>query len=1047
MYAQSEIFRGHAMSRGSLAVLVVAGMPMLLMPSLADVVGPLEWNMESRKRSYSGWGGWQPKKRTPKRRIMRMEPDASLEQEMGPGMSIGGGINIPKEGATPKIGKIGKINIPKTAAPAPGGAGATGEIGKIGKINIPKIHFGGKIEDRGCSPVYNFSMMPNGDLVAILKGPDSVSEKTEVAVVTEADDYQTVSLKEGTGLGLSFGEAEEWYFGVKRNGDLVGVLKGPTTESSKTEIHIYSAVSKYKTAIMSRATGMDYTFGSGKEWDFVIKANGDLVGILKGPTTESGKTELQVLSADSDYQLFTLTTKTGLHIAPGEDWEFGMKSNDDLVCILKGPTTESNKTEVHILSALSNYQDFVFSKPTILGTAGANWAYVVKPYGDLVGINKGPVTSSGKTEIMILSASSDYQTIELETGTGLDYTSTICGAEAMRYAKVGMGVFCGEEAYKSDTDSPLQCKEWCDTNADCKAFVTYSGASDCGSMTCLAYTNHTCATAYQQDTGCQGTIVAYNKLNAIQACEQGNWCAQCICTNPDCDGDGVKDIYCKDAYGKSGVKISSNGCVLDWGYNKTCETGREQYEQGHFGGGISKSIGNIGGSISKSIGNIGRGLMVAKPSSMATTPSGHLLRIRNESTRHRKHLTGRSNESERVHGRHRTPDQSAYASHMRQLTKSALKRKAHEKKAAPRKMDSDSIAEGVHAAESGASDTRSERRLLSFRHSSNSDPPQFENPSFESGSDTDNFKIARAIPGWRKYGRAIQFIRKGAEVYGKQRASSGNYLIAFLSKQAGLWQAVDGHTIGTYYRLVFNTGHRKGYSCPTDDPCTMDIFVMDRPKKWTDTPTTTVDTEEGITWYEIAYIASAEKMYFAFVYGGPYDYGRAVFLDDVGIRLVEPWTIGSSNPFVLLQTVSCTDKANPTEDTCSISDYVTAGEFDGDGVTTAPFTGVGSNKAVWAATEHCTLASDGTQWCSGKYKFKSYNLKSPSAITNSTGSNWFLDSGYTECATKNAFAEQTAMFMVNTNNMGYYTLSDQGVKCGFMFLIQEWKQTEMSFAR
>jgi len=145
---------------------------------------------------------------------------------------------------------------------------------------------------------------------------------------------------------------------------------------------------------------------------------------LKGPKTGSGKTELHILSAASNYQNWALQTGTALEYTD-ENWAFTMKSNNDLVCIKKGPTTGSGKTEVHILSAASNYKSWALQTGTVLGYADENWAFTMKSNDDLVGILKGPKTGSGKTELHIASASSNYQEWALQTGTGMGYTSLL----------------------------------------------------------------------------------------------------------------------------------------------------------------------------------------------------------------------------------------------------------------------------------------------------------------------------------------------------------------------------------------------------------------------------------------------------------------------------------------------------------------------------------------------------------------------------------------------------------------------------------------------
>merc|ERR1719258_963225 len=48
----------------------------------------------------------------------------------------------------------------------------------------------------------------------------------------------------------------------------------------------------------------------------------------------------------------------GLQLSNHKQWSFATLPNGDLMCILKGPTTGSKKTEVHVLSKSSNYKNW-----------------------------------------------------------------------------------------------------------------------------------------------------------------------------------------------------------------------------------------------------------------------------------------------------------------------------------------------------------------------------------------------------------------------------------------------------------------------------------------------------------------------------------------------------------------------------------------------------------------------------------------------------------------------------------------------------------------
>lgn len=58
-----------------------------------------------------------------------------------------------------------------------------------------------------------------------------------------------------------------------------------------------------------------------------------------------------------------------------------------------------------------------------------------------------------------------------------------------------------------------------------------------------------------------------NLLDATAACVRpSGWCVHDGATfqEVDCDGDGVKDLTCRDKEGSRGTRLSSQGCTDDW---------------------------------------------------------------------------------------------------------------------------------------------------------------------------------------------------------------------------------------------------------------------------------------------------------------------------------------------------------------------------------------------------------------------------------------------------------------------------------------------------
>merc|ERR1719161_2963566 len=152
-----------------------------------------------------------------------------------------------------------------------------------------------------------------------------------------------------------------------------------------TEVHTLGKGSNYKNWVLQVGTGLGLTAKTSpkEEWDFGALPNGDLMSIKMGPTTGSKKTEVHILSKSSNYAKFNLHAATGLQLSNHKSWSFVVRPDGDLMCILKGPKTGSGKTEVHILSKSSNYKNFVLQTGTGLGYTNEHMSFAAMPNGDL----------------------------------------------------------------------------------------------------------------------------------------------------------------------------------------------------------------------------------------------------------------------------------------------------------------------------------------------------------------------------------------------------------------------------------------------------------------------------------------------------------------------------------------------------------------------------------------------------------------------------------------------------------------------------------------
>jgi subtilisin-like proprotein convertase family protein len=97
----------------------------------------------------------------------------------------------------------------------------------------------------------------------------------------------------------------------------------------------------------------------------------------------------------------------------------------DLVSIKKS-ATDSGQTEVHVLSGADEFQSFSNHIATVLHQTDDTWAFAVADWDgdtvpDVVGIKKS-LTGSGSTEVHVLSGTNQFQTFSTQLSTALQET-------------------------------------------------------------------------------------------------------------------------------------------------------------------------------------------------------------------------------------------------------------------------------------------------------------------------------------------------------------------------------------------------------------------------------------------------------------------------------------------------------------------------------------------------------------------------------------------------------------------------------------------------
>ncbi len=230
--------------------------------------------------------------------------------------------------------------------------------------------------------------------------------------------YQTFIIETGTTFGPETDGV--WMLGDYDHDGIPDLVFIKTSNVRKVEVHVASGASKYQTLIFETETAFD------PETDGVwLLTKGETIPnlvFIKTSNTSTGTVEVHIATGVSNYQ--EIIHEPGSTFGTENDgvWLMGNYYRDhrynfaDLVFI---KTRNVRKVEVHVASALSNYQTRVFEAETIFDPgADGEWILVENGYTipDLVFI-KTKNTGTGSVEIHVASGESKYQNLILETGT------------------------------------------------------------------------------------------------------------------------------------------------------------------------------------------------------------------------------------------------------------------------------------------------------------------------------------------------------------------------------------------------------------------------------------------------------------------------------------------------------------------------------------------------------------------------------------------------------------------------------------------------------
>jgi hypothetical protein len=274
----------------------------------------------------------------------------------------------------------------------------------------------------------------DNDLVAIKKGA-TASGSTELHSLSRNSLFQSFDLQTPTALhptdGLFAFAVADWddddptWFRL----DLVGIKKA-NTGSGHTEVHVLSGKDNYSKFLHQLPTALPET---GANYEFALADwnndhSYDLIAVKKS-STGTGRTEVHILSGATGFKTYLLQTGTALHTTD-VSWTFQVADWDgrgtpDLIGI-KRSGTGSGRTEVHILSGESNFQQFVLQVATPIEETMFNWSFLVTRWDndyvpDLIAVKQAN-TGTGKTEVHVLSGASKFQQFLMQTGTALGPT-------------------------------------------------------------------------------------------------------------------------------------------------------------------------------------------------------------------------------------------------------------------------------------------------------------------------------------------------------------------------------------------------------------------------------------------------------------------------------------------------------------------------------------------------------------------------------------------------------------------------------------------------
>ncbi len=218
------------------------------------------------------------------------------------------------------------------------------------------------------------------DLLAVhLRG--TASGRVEVHVLSASSGYTAFAAHAATALTALPPAADVDFTvgGYRGDGhpDLY-FIPHSGTGSGHVEVHVLAAAGRWSSFLRHAATPLSSVGMRPGQWRFLVgdsAGHGDLLGILHGAPTGSGRTEVHILSEATGYHSFSahVATAAGPTTDSVSSWVLGDADGDGLpdVVMVLGGVTGTHTTEVHALGGRTGFHQWTMHTGTSLGLQAA----------------------------------------------------------------------------------------------------------------------------------------------------------------------------------------------------------------------------------------------------------------------------------------------------------------------------------------------------------------------------------------------------------------------------------------------------------------------------------------------------------------------------------------------------------------------------------------------------------------------------------------------------------------------------------------------------